>query len=180
MKTSLFALVALCSIAFCAPLASASTIPVNKKGLPGNADLAFAQLDQLLPTPGTTRTASGAPGPQYWQQKVDYRIKVTLDEKRHRLTGTQTVTYMNRSPDTLNYLWVQLDQNIFRKDSISRRSEVAANSGTRRDAIGAGDSLSFAALRRHQAFEDRDYGFEIGNVRDAAGRAGPARAGFHI
>jgi len=77
---------------------------------------------------------------------------------------------MNRSPDTLSYIWLQLDQNIFKDDSISRRSEVAANSGTRRDSIGAGDSLSFAALRRHHAFEDRKYGYEIGPVRDGGGR----------
>ena len=152
-------------------LGSTLALAANGKGIPGDADLRFAQLETLLPTAGTTRTASGAPGPAYWQQKVDYRIRVTLDEKRHRLTGRQTVAYMNRSPDTLTYLWVQLDQNIFKEDSIARRSEVAANSGTRRDSVGSGDSLSFAAMRRHQAFEDREYGFEISAVRDASGRA---------
>jgi hypothetical protein len=140
------------------------------KGMPGDPDKLFAQLDTLLPTPGVTRAASGAPGAQYWQQRADYRIKVKLDEQRHRLTATQTITYMNRSPDALNYIWLQLDQNIFKDDSLARRSEVAANSGTRRDAVGAGDSLSFAAMRRHQAFEDREYGFEMGPIRDAAGR----------
>ncbi|NDE01794.1 MAG: aminopeptidase, partial [Gammaproteobacteria bacterium] len=140
------------------------------KTTPGQADQRFAQLEQLLPTPNTVRTASGAPGAQYWQQRADYRIKVTLDETRHRLKARQSITYMNRSPDTLSYIWLQLDQNIFKDDSISRRSEVAANSGTRRDSIGSGDSFSFAALRRHHAFEDREYGYEIGEVRDASGR----------
>ncbi|MFM8481537.1 MAG: M1 family metallopeptidase [Gammaproteobacteria bacterium] len=140
------------------------------KGMPGDPDKLFAQLDTMLPTPGVTRAASGAPGAQYWQQRADYRIRVALDEKRHRLTAKQSITYMNRSPDTLNYIWLQLDQNIFKDDSISRRSEVAANSGTRRDSVGAGDSLSFAAMRRHQAFEDREYGYEMGEVRDASGR----------
>ncbi|NBO74414.1 MAG: aminopeptidase, partial [Gammaproteobacteria bacterium] len=140
------------------------------KGMPGDPDKLFAQLDTLLPTPGVTRAASGAPGAQYWQQRADYRIRVSLDEKRHRLTAKQSITYMNRSPDTLSYIWLQLDQNIFKDDSISRRSEVAANSGTRRDSVGSGDSLSFAAMRRHQAFEDREYGYEMGEVRDAAGR----------
>ena len=142
----------------------------NGKGIPGDADKRFAQLETLLPTAGTTRTASGAPGAQYWQQRADYRIKVRLDEKRHRLIATQSITYMNRSPDTLSYIWLQLDQNIFKNDSIARRSEVAANSGTRRDTVGKGDSLSFAAMRRHQAFQDREYGYDIGPVRDASGR----------
>jgi hypothetical protein len=146
------------------------TAPAAVKTTPGQADQRFAQLEQLLPTPNTVRTASGAPGAQYWQQRADYRIKVTLDETRHRLKARQSITYMNRSPDTLSYIWLQLDQNIFKDDSISRRSEVASNSGTRRDSIGAGDSLSFAALRRHHAFEDRKYGYEIGPVRDAGGR----------
>ncbi len=147
-----------------------SVWPGNSKGTPGRADLQFAQLESLLPTPSVTRAASGAPGAEYWQQKVDYVIQVRLDEQRHRLEADQRISYMNRSPDTLRYLWVQLDQNIFKDDSISRRSEVAANSGTRRDSVGAGDSLSFAAMRRHQAFQDREYGFEIFEVTDAAGR----------
>jgi len=140
------------------------------KGIPGDADKQFAQLETLLPTPGITRSASGAPGPGYWQQRADYRIKAKLDEKLHRITASQTITYINRSPDTLTYLWLQLDQNIFKDDSIARRTEVAANAGSRRDRSGPGDSLSFAAVRRHQAFEDRRYGYEMGPVRDGTGR----------
>jgi hypothetical protein len=142
----------------------------NGKGIPGDADQRFAQLETLLPTPGTTRSASGAPGPAYWQQRADYRIKARLDEKRHRITASQSITYTNRSPDTLRYLWLQLDQNIFKDGSIARASEVAANSGTRRDSVAAGDSLSFAAMRRHQAFEDREYGYEMSPVKDGSGR----------
>ena len=144
--------------------------PGNDKGSPGRADLRFAQLETLLPTPGVTRTASGAPGAEYWQQKVDYLIKVRLDEVRHRLEAEQRITYMNRSPDTLRYLWVALDQNIFKNDSIARRTETADTSGSRRDTAGRGDSLSFSAMRRHQAFQDREYGFEIFAVTDGAGR----------
>ena len=142
----------------------------NGKGIPGDADQRFAQLETLLPTPGTTRSASGAPGPAYWQQRADYRIKARLDEKRHRITASQSITYTNRSPDTLRYLWLQLDQNIFKDGSIARASEVAANSGTRRDSVAAGDNLSFAAMRRHQAFEDREYGYEMSPVKDSSGR----------
>ncbi|NBX57907.1 MAG: aminopeptidase, partial [Gammaproteobacteria bacterium] len=168
MKTFLAALALVATF----PLSvHASTADKLDKGMPGDPDKLFAQLETLLPTPGVTRAASGAPGAQYWQQRADYRIQVTLDEKRHRLSAKQTITYMNRSPDTLNYIWLQLDQNIFRDDSIARRSEVAANAGTRRDSVGSGDSLSFAAMRRHQAFEDREYGYEMGPVRDASGRA---------
>jgi hypothetical protein len=168
MNTYRLALAGLC-IAVLLPAASIAA-DASARGMPGDPDKLFAQLDSLLPTPGVTRTASGAPGAQYWQQRADYRIKVKLDEQRRRLTATQSITYMNRSPDTLNYIWLQLDQNIFKDNSISRRSEVAANSGTRRDSVGSGDSLSFAAMRRHQAFEDTEYGYEMSPVRDAAGR----------
>ena len=163
---------ALASLALAASAADngANNGASNGKGMPGNPDQRFAQLETLLPTPGTTRSASGAPGPAYWQQRADYRIKARLDEQRHRITATQTITYTNRSPDALSYLWLQLDQNIFSDESIARRSEVAANAGTRRDSAGPGDSLSFAAMRRHQAFEDRQYGYEMGPFRDSSGR----------
>jgi predicted secreted protein len=100
-----------------AGLLAATLLPAHAaaavKTTPGQADQRFAQLEQLLPTPNTVRTASGAPGAQYWQQRADYRIKVTLDETRHRLKASQSITYMNRSPDTLSYIWLQLDQKIF-------------------------------------------------------------------
>jgi hypothetical protein len=70
-----------------------------------------------LPTATTIRTGSGAPGPQYWQQRVDYTIRASLDTGTHTLTGRETVRYTNHSPDTLRYVWVQLDQNIYREDS---------------------------------------------------------------
>jgi hypothetical protein len=71
----------------------------------------FEQLSTILPTPNEYRTASGSPGPKYWQQKADYNIKCTLDEKKQHLTGVETITYFNQSPDPLNYLWMQLDEN---------------------------------------------------------------------
>jgi hypothetical protein len=72
----------------------------------------FEQLGTDLPTPNEYRTASGAPGHAYWQQKVDYQIAVTLDDKKQRITGTEKITYHNQSPNPLSYLWVQLDQNM--------------------------------------------------------------------
>jgi len=71
----------------------------------------FEQLSTILPTPNEYRTASGSPGPKYWQQKADYNLKCTLDEKKQHLTGVETITYFNQSPDPLNYLWMQLDEN---------------------------------------------------------------------
>jgi hypothetical protein len=71
----------------------------------------FEQLGNILPTPNEYRTASGAPGPKYWQQRCDYDIKATLDEANLKLTGSETVTYYNNSPDVLTYLWLQLDEN---------------------------------------------------------------------
>ena len=72
----------------------------------------FEQLDQLLPTPNEYRTGSGAPGPNYWQQQADYSIEVELNDDTHIITGNETITYTNNSPDKLKYLWLQLDQNI--------------------------------------------------------------------
>ncbi|MFN5496890.1 MAG: M1 family metallopeptidase [bacterium] len=85
----------------------------------------FRQLDEVLPTPNDQRTASGAPGAAYWQQKVDHDISVTLDPATTELVGTARVTYHNNSPDELRYLWFQLDQNRFRDDSLGKRAEPA-------------------------------------------------------
>src|SRR5437762_5077759 len=70
-----------------------------------------------LSTPTLIREGSGSPGPRYWQQRVDYTIAVTLDTATHTIAGRETIRYTNHSPDTLRYLWLQLDQNLFRDDS---------------------------------------------------------------
>ena len=75
----------------------------------------FRRLD--LPAPNTIRTGAGAPGPDYWQQRVDYIIRAALDTVAQRVTGEERITYTNNSPDTLRYLWIQLDQNLFRSNS---------------------------------------------------------------
>src|SRR5687768_1056066 len=72
----------------------------------------FEQLEQVLPTPNEYRSGSGAPGPRYWQQKADYTISVELNDANQSISGTETITYHNNSPDVLRYLWLQLDQNI--------------------------------------------------------------------
>lgn len=89
-------------------LASAQNIQNNPQSNHGNK---FEQLGTILPTPNEYRTASGAPGAKYWQQRADYDIDVTLDEKNLSVIGTETVTYHNNAPEALSYLWLQLDEN---------------------------------------------------------------------
>ena len=64
-----------------------------------------------------TRSASGKPGHAYWQNSADYKINISLDEEKKHFTGSEVITYTNNSPDELNFLWVQVDQNLFKKDS---------------------------------------------------------------
>ena len=82
----------------------------------------FRQLEQELPTPNSYRNAAGAPGHAYYQNRADYDIQLTLDEKTHRITGTEWITYRNNSPDALTYLWVQLDQNMRKPGSMTDQS----------------------------------------------------------
>ena len=77
----------------------------------------FRQMYQELATPNQYRTASGAPGPAYYQNEADYKMNITLDDKNSVITGEETITYHNNSPENLEYLWVQLDQNIRKKDA---------------------------------------------------------------
>lgn len=111
-------LLALCPLL---PMTSTMSQVVNHKyGQPDR----FRQLEEVLPTPGSIRTASGAPGHDYWQQKVDYDIDVTLDDKHQRIDGQETITYHNHSPDTLKYLWLQLDANRFHPNSNANRHQT--------------------------------------------------------
>ncbi|WP_343522506.1 M1 family metallopeptidase [Pedobacter sp.] len=93
---------------FSGSLAFAQNIQNNPGSNHGNK---FEQLGTILPTPNEQRTASGAPGVKYWQQRADYNIKCELDEKNLLLTGSETITYTNNSPDPLTYIWLQLDEN---------------------------------------------------------------------
>ena len=95
-------------LGFTVVAANAQDIKNNPTSNHGNK---FEQLGTILPTPNEYRTASGAPGPKYWQQRADYDIKAELDEKNLKLTGSETITYSNNSPDVLTYLWFQLDEN---------------------------------------------------------------------
>jgi hypothetical protein len=132
----------------------------------------FRQLDELLPTPTTIRTASGSPGHAYWQQRADYAIRATLDEATRSIQGAETITYHNNSPDTLTYLWVQLDQNIFKPNSDARTGATLPS----RDAWKAATpetGVKFDAIRN--LLEARTFagGFNIKGVKDGSGRALP-------
>ncbi len=93
----------------------------------------FEQLDQMLPTPNSYRSSSGAPGADYWQQKADYVIDVELNDENQSLTGSETITYFNNAPEDLKYLWIQLDQNINADGSMTKKT----SGGSIRDSIPA-------------------------------------------
>ena len=108
------------SFIFSVLIISASTIAQNSatKTQKGHTNQnKFRQLKEMLATPNSQRTASGAPGKDYSQQKVDYDMSIVLDDNNQKITGKETITYHNNSDDTLKYLWVQLDQNVRAKDS---------------------------------------------------------------
>ena len=96
----------------------AGAVQAQQEHNPGsNHGNRFEQLDYLLATPNEYRTASGAPGPKYWQQRADYDIRVEIDEQKNHLTAGETVTYYNNSPDVLSYIWLQLDENFHHSKS---------------------------------------------------------------
>src|SRR6478609_202622 len=107
-------------------LIKAQNIQNNPSSNHGNK---FEQLGTILPTPNEYRTASGAPGPKYWQQRCDYDIKCELDEKNLKLNGSETITYFNNSPSELIYLWIQLDEN--QHSSIDNANYQTSNAMTK-------------------------------------------------
>ncbi len=118
----------------------------------------FKQLKEELATPNVYRTASGAPGHKYWQQKANYNIKVTLDDKKQSITGEEEITYINNSPDQLDYLWIQLDQNMRAKDSDTKKIRTASFK----------DKMSFRDMKRMHS--DFDGGFKLTAVKDKSGK----------
>jgi hypothetical protein len=117
----------------------------------------FRQLEQDLPTPNSYRTASGAPGHEYWQQRADYKMDITIDDENQILYGDETITYHNQSPDVLKYLWVQMDQNVRAKDSHSH--DIATSS--------VNDRMSLRQLNRMDpVFEG---GFNVEHVKNTDG-----------
>ncbi|WP_185152740.1 M1 family metallopeptidase [Fulvivirga aurantia] len=123
----------------------------------------FEQLGEKLPTPNTYRAGSGAPGENYWQQKADYKIDVSIDDETQILTGSETITYYNNSPDPLEYLWVQLDQNVRAKGNLS---QVTGNTSMR-------DSLPAKFFEGSIVDNDYEGGYDIKAVKDESGKPLP-------
>ena len=133
---------------------------------------AFRQLeDEDWPTPNRERRATGAPGPDYWQQDVDYDIDIHLNERTKVLTGSATVTYTNNAPDELDFLWFLLDQNRFRDDSIAVMTETVGGGGRAASRVGGSmpEGVSAYSVRRRDRLENDGYGFNITSVTDANG-----------
>ncbi len=119
----------------------------------------FHQIDELLPTPNEYRTGSGAPGNRYWQQRADYVIKVELNDDNQSVTGSETITYYNNSPDVLTYLWMQLDMNIYDPESDANITRTTTNVS----------NMAFNAFES-MVSNRADYSYEIRAVKDATGK----------
>ncbi|GHC56053.1 M1 family metallopeptidase [Ulvibacter litoralis] len=133
------------------------TTPARKPG--HKNENRFKQMYEEFSTPNTYRSASGAPGPDYYQQQADYVMDIVLDDKNTKLSGYETITYTNNSPDELEYLWVQLDQNVRSKDS---KTPLIEGSG----AAPADMASSFVGTYMGSPF---DGGFNIEMVKDSKG-----------
>ena len=117
----------------------------------------FAQMQDEWPTPNTYRTASGMPGYAYWQQKADYDMKIRLDDEKQRVYGEQTITYHNNSPEALEYLWLQLDQNLFAKDNEAEKIRTSSLK----------EEMALSELERLRP--NFDGGFKLDAVTDTKG-----------
>ena len=139
--------------------AQEKTAPVSPKQTGKYDTNKFSQMYDLLATPNMFRTASGAPGPAYYQQQADYKINVELDDKKSKLTGSETVTYYNNSPDTLEYLWVQLDQN-----QAAKTSQTPLAESQRMEQVFPAGNFANKFLKQEQ-----ERGFNIEFVKDVKG-----------
>ncbi len=118
----------------------------------------FEQMGTILPTPNSYRTASGAPGHDYWQQEADYVMDIELNDENQTLHGYEEITYTNNSPDPLNYFWLQLEQNMRSKDSDTYSTSTSQ----------IRDNLSERSISRLVG-HDYDFGFKILEVKDMQG-----------
>src|ERR1700712_2436505 len=127
----------------------------------------FEQLGTILNTPNEQRTASGAPGAKYWQQRADYNIKCELDEKNLKLTGSETITYFNNSPDPLTYIWLQLDEN---EHNTLNNANYQSSSAMPR---GGSSTQNIDRTAGRNGTEDNGYGDMISKITDALGKKLP-------
>ena len=127
----------------------------------------FRQLEEELPTPNLYRNAAGQPAVGYWQQEASYQISIQLDEENRSASGSETISYSNHSPDSLKYLWLQLDQNRFHRDSMDSLTKTV------KETV----KLTYRELRYQQFMDDFDGGFRISSVKTAKGKALHNRCG---
>ena len=152
------------SITFSLIFIISATVAQNsgKKEIKGHTDQnKFRQLKDVLPTPNNRRTASGAPGYEYTQQKVDYKMDIVLDEEANRIFGNESITYKNNSKDYLEYLWVQLDQNMRAPDSKT----PLANS----EKLGNNPYNGPKTFTKNNILKPADFGFKIEEVKNING-----------
>ena len=161
MKQIKYTLLALSALVFATASGQESSTPSRQPGHENTNK--FRQMYQEFATPNTYRSASGAPGPDYYQQQADYKMKITLDDKNARIYGEETITYTNNSPDALEFLWLQLDQNVRAKDSKSPL----------RDGSGVPLAQQAASFTEAYLSEPFDGGFNIEFVKDVTGKALP-------
>lgn len=148
----------LCCALFLSYTLSSQNIQNNPGSNHGNK---FEQLGTILPTPNEYRTASGAPGSKYWQQRCDYNIKCSLDEKNLKLTGSETLNYFNNSPDVLTYLWLQLDEN----------EQSSVNNANYQTGSSAPDAMTGKMLNEVESEKgDNGFGCIIHKITDATGK----------
>lgn len=119
----------------------------------------FEQLDQTLPTPNSFRSASGAPGPGYWQQRADYDIDVELNDETQLITGRETITYYNNAPEAMRYVWLQLDQNLLAPGNMTEKTKATRLRG---------DSIPVLFFPLADQTFDYQGGYKIKSVKDAA------------
>lgn len=131
------------------------------------ANTTFEQLGTALPTPNAYRTASGAPGKEYWQQRADYDIKAELDDEKQRIIGSETITFFNNSPDDLPYIWMQLDQNLFKEDAIGATSRTGT---INQKGMSTAQLQAMNAGRGASLDPNKQFGYNITAVKDKAGK----------
>lgn len=153
----LYRILAICTL-FSSVSIVAQTAPEKQKGQVDTNK--FRQMYDLMATPNMYRTASGAPGPEYYQQKADYKMDVVLDDVNAKLSGVETITYHNNAKESLDYLWLQLDQNSKNKNSVTKK-----NGSSYMD-----EAISTKGFSKKYLEQAADRGFNIMSVVDENGK----------
>lgn len=141
-------------LVFLLSIISAAAFAQDQKGWKGK----FEQLGETLPTPNSYRSSSGAPGVDYWQNRADYVINVELNDNNQLVTGSEVITYHNNSPETLTYLWLQLDQNLLKNQGIKYKTSTNQVKDSVPTRMFAGAVEAF----------DYEGGYKIHSVKDQA------------